>query len=63
MEIIAAGHMNMENKVFDPYRGVCGSIIWFDIHGFEPFWEFMFHDFISEAERVCDASISGQLVT
>ena len=27
MEIIAVGHMNMENEVFDPYRGVCGSIV------------------------------------
>ena len=27
MKVIAAGHMNVENEVFDPYRGVCGAII------------------------------------
>ena len=38
--------------------GVCSPIILFDVHEFKPFQEFMFHYFISEAEGVCDASIS-----
>ena len=61
MEVIAAGHMNVDNEVFDPHRGVRGSIVWFYIHGLEPFWEFMIHDLISEAMRVCGASISGRI--
>ena len=49
MEIITVGHMYMEKEILDPYRGICCSIIRFDIHGFKPFWEFMFHYFICEA--------------
>ena len=49
MEIIAAGHVNVEKEIFNPYRRVCCPIIWFDIYGFKPFWEFMLHYFASEA--------------
>ena len=63
MKIITARHVNMEDKVFNPYRRICGSITYFDIHGFQPFWEFRFQYFISEAEGVCGASISGQVAT
>ena len=62
VEVISAGHMNVENEVLDPHRGVCGSIVGFYIHRFEPFWEFMIQDLISEAMRVCGASISGCIV-
>ena len=63
VKIIATGHMNMEKKVLNPYRGVYCAMIWLDVHGFKPFREFKFHYFISEAEGVCGASISGQVVT
>ena len=63
MKVITAGHMNMEKKIVNPYRGICCSIIRFDIHGFKPFWEFVLHYVISEAEGVCGASISGQVAT
>ena len=46
---IVAGHVNVEKEIFDPYRGVCCPIIWFDVHGLEPFWEFMLHYFVREA--------------
>ena len=49
MEIIAVGHVNVEKEIFNPYRGVCCPIIWFDAYGFKPFWEFMLHYFVSEA--------------
>ena len=41
--------MNVEKEIFDPH-GVCCRIIWFYVYGFEPFWEFMFHYFVSEAK-------------
>jgi len=63
MEIIVAGHMYMEKEVLGPYRGVCCSIIRFDVYGFEPFWEFMIHHFIGEAEGVCSASVPGYVTT
>ena len=63
VEIIVAGHMNVENEVFHPHRGVRDSIVSFYIHGFEPFWEFMIQDIIGEAMRVCGASISGRIAT
>ena len=49
MEIITAGHMNVEKEVSDPHHRICCPIIRFDVYGFKPFWEFMFHYFISEA--------------
>ena len=55
--------MNMEKKVLNPYCGICCSIISFDIYGFKPFYEFVLHYFISEAEGVCGAFILGQVAT
>ncbi len=51
--------MNVEKEIFDPYCGVCCAIVLFDVYGFEPFWEFMIHHFVSEAEGVCGASVPG----
>ena len=53
VKVISAGHMDVENEVLDPYRGVRGSIEGLHIHRFEPFWEFMIQDLISKAMRVC----------
>ena len=49
MYVITASHVNVEKEIFDPHRGVCCPIIWFYVNGFKPFWEFMFHYFVSEA--------------
>ena len=61
MKVISAGHVDMEEEVLDPYRGIRCSIIRFDIHGFEPVWEFMLHYFVCEAKRACGAYISGRV--
>ena len=63
MKIIPAGHVDVENEILDPYRGIGCSIVWFDLYGFESFWEFMIHYFVSKAKRVCGASISGRIAT
>ena len=63
MEIITASHVDMEKKVLNPYRGICCSIIWFNIHGFKPFWAFVLHYLVSEAKGVCGASVSGHVAT
>ena len=55
--------MNVEKEIFDPYRGVFCAIVRFDVDGFKPFWEFMIHYFISEAEGVCGASVPGYVTT
>ena len=49
MEIVAAGHMDMKEIIFDPNRRVCCAIVGFNVHGFEPFGDLMIHYFICEA--------------
>ena len=51
--------MDVEKKIFDPYRGVCCAIVRSDVYGLKPFWELMIHHFISESEGVCGASVPG----
>ena len=63
MKIITAGHMNMEKKVLNPHSGVGCLVILFYINGLEALRELMLHDLISEAMRVCGASISGRVAT
>ena len=55
------GHMDVENKIFSPYRGIGCFVVWLNIDGFESLGEFMIHYFIGEAKRVCGASISGRI--
>ena len=50
--------MNVEKEILDPHSGVCCAIVLLDVDGFKPFWEFMFHYFISEAGGV-GASMLG----
>ena len=63
MEVISAGHVDVEDKVLDPCSGISCPVVSFNIYRFEPFREFMIHYFISEAKRVCGASISGRIAT
>ena len=49
MKIIAAGHMNVEEKILNPHRGVCRAIVGFNVYGFKPFRDLMIHYFVSEA--------------
>ena len=62
MEVISSSHMDMENKVLDPYCGIGCAVIGFNIDELEPLVEFVIQYFICEAERVCGASISGRIV-
>ena len=63
MEIIAAGHMDVKEIIFDPNRGVYCAIVGFDVYGLKPFWEFVIHYFIDEAKWVCGASMLGHTAT
>ena len=63
MEVVSSGHMDVENKIFYLYRGLDCSVVWFNIDGFESLGEFMIHYFISEAKRVCGASMLGHTAT
>ena len=49
VKIVTAGHVDVEEIVFDPNRGVCCAIVRFNIHGFKPFGDLMIHYFICEA--------------
>ena len=50
----------------ESYDGTTDPVVWIEdlllhIHMFKPFWEFVLHYFINDAEGVCGASISGQV--
>ena len=49
VEIVAAGHMDVEKIIFYPNRGVCCAIVGFNVYGFKPFRDLMIHYFVSEA--------------
>ena len=49
MEIVAAGHMDVKEIIFDPDRGVYCAIVGFNVYGFKPFRDLMIHYFVSEA--------------
>ena len=49
MEIVAAGHMDVKEIIFNPNRGVCCAVVGFDVYGFKPFRYLMIHYFVSEA--------------
>ena len=63
MEIVTASHVNMEKKVFNPYRGISRSIVFFNVYGFKPFRELVLHYLIGKAHGVCIASVSGNVTT
>ena len=49
VEIVAAGHVDVKEIIFDPNRGVCSAIVRFNVYGFKPFRDLMIHYFVSEA--------------
>ena len=49
VEIITAGHMDMQEIILDPNRGVCCAIVGFNVHGFKPLRDLMIHYFVCEA--------------
>ena len=63
MQIVSAGHVDVEEIVLDPDRGVCCAIIRFNIDVFKPFWDLMIHYLICEAQWVCGASVLGDIAT
>ena len=63
VKIVIAGHVNVEKEIFNPDGRIRRSVVLFDVYGFKPFWEFMIHYFISEAEGVCGASMQGYVTT
>ena len=48
-EIVAAGHMDVKEIIFDPNCRVCRAIVGFNVYGFKPFRDLMIHYFVSEA--------------
>mgnify|MGYP005834882337 CR=1 FL=1 len=63
MEIITVSHVNVEKKIFNPYSGICRSIMCLDVYEFKPFWNLVLHYLIGKAHGVCGASISGNITT
>jgi hypothetical protein len=61
MEIVTASHVYMDKKIFNPYSGICRSIVCFNVYGFKPFWKLVLHYLIGKAHGVCGASISGNI--
>ena len=57
MEIVAASHVNVEKKIFDPYIGMCCSVKGLDVDGFKPFRKLVLHYLIGKTHRVCGTSI------
>lgn len=49
MQVITAGHVDVEEEVLNPYCGICCAVVRFNVYGFETFWELMFHYFVCEA--------------
>ena len=48
VEIVSAGHMDMEDKVLDPDPRVCGPVVCLYVHWFESFWKFVVQHLIGE---------------
>ena len=63
MEIVAASHVNVEKKIFDPYIGMCCSVKGLDVDGFKPFRKLVLHYLIGKAHGVCGTSILGDIMT
>ena len=63
VEIISASHVKVEKKIFNPYNGICRSILCLDVYGFKPFLKLVLHYLIRKAHGVCGASISGNITT
>ena len=59
VEIISASHVDMEDKVLNPDRGVCGPIVRLYVHLFESFWKFVVQHLISETQGVCGTPVFG----
>ena len=45
-------HVDAKNKVLNPDRSVCPSVICLDVYGFKPLWKFMIQHLIGEAQGV-----------
>ena len=61
MEVISSSHMDMENKILDPYYRIGCAVVCFNVDRLEPLGEFVIQYFICEAERVCGTSVSGRI--
>ena len=62
VEIISTSHMDMKDKVLDPYPRVYSSVVCLYIHGFESFRKFMIQHLIGEAQGVCGTPVFGCVV-
>ena len=62
MKIIAAGDMNMEEKIFNPYGGIYCSIVCLNVYGYKPLWKLVLHYVVGKAHGLCSASISGNIM-
>ena len=62
VEVIPTGHVDVEDKIFNPDTRVCRSVICLYVHGFETLWKFMVQYLFGEAQRVSGPSVSGHVV-
>jgi hypothetical protein len=56
VEVISSCHVDVEEKILDPYGWVSCPIVLFYVYGFKPFWELMPHYLVCEAQWVGGAS-------
>jgi hypothetical protein len=63
MEVISSCYVNVEEEILYPYGRVCGSVVWFNVHGLEAFWELVLHYPLYEAQGVCGAPNSGYITS
>ena len=63
MEIITVSHVNVEKKIFNPYSGICRSIICLDVYGFKPFRKLVLHYLTSKAHGVHGTYVPADIAT
>ena len=59
MEIISSSHVDVEEKILNPYGWVSCPIVLLYVYGFKPFRELMLHYFVCETQRMGSASYSS----
>ena len=61
MEVNSSSHVDMENKILDPYCWIGCAVVCFNVDRLEPLGEFVIQHLVCEAERVCGTSIAGRI--
>lgn len=63
MEVVPISHVYVEEEIFDPDSWIGCPIVLFDVYGFKPVREVMFHYFVCETNRVSGPFKSSRVVS